>query len=241
MKKFLLFIAAAFALHTAHAQQLTLQLSNPPATIVGGYTQSYPLEATFDVVNTGTQALDISVARIILSEVTGSVNNFCWGVNCYPPTVSVSPQPQTIAAGATDNSFIADYEPQNNAGVTTIKYCFFDVNNTSDSVCTTINFDATAAVASLKDLAAADKPGIELSSANPAGDLAMFQYYVPSSAKEAKLVVHSITGSLVKEVNLRKGNGNLVFATNGLTSGLYIYSLVTDGTVISSQKLSVKH
>src|SRR5688500_19415218 len=125
MKKTLLAIIAGFAFSSAIAQTTTLQVQNAPATVYGGYSQNIPLAATFPVVNTGTQPIDIKVSRKIISEVMGSENNFCWGVNCYPPFVSVSPDAETINAGASNTSFIGDYIPNGMAGITTIRYSFF--------------------------------------------------------------------------------------------------------------------
>src|SRR5688500_17855019 len=99
MKKTLLTVLGSLFMFAAQAQ-LSLQLNNPPATVYVGYTQSI-ISATFSVTNTGTQPLNIHVARYALSEVPGSENNFCWGVNCYPPNVSVSPDFETIAPGGT--------------------------------------------------------------------------------------------------------------------------------------------
>src|SRR6188508_1053059 len=103
MKKTLLAILAGFAFSTAIAQSTTVQIQNAPGTVYGTYTQASPLAVTFPVVNTGTQPIDLKVRRKIIQEVNGSENNFCWGINCYPPNVSVSPDAETILAGATNN------------------------------------------------------------------------------------------------------------------------------------------
>src|SRR5687768_6401808 len=153
MKKTLLALFAAFSVSAAIAQTSTLQIQNAPATVYGGYTQAMPLAANFPIVNTGTQAVDVKVARKVISAVSGSENNFCWGVNCYPPFVSVSPDAETIPAAGSNNTFIGDYTPNGMPGITTIRYSFFKTTGSPDSVHVTIRFDASAAVmGSRKDL-----------------------------------------------------------------------------------------
>lgn len=146
MRNVLLALAASLlAAPAAHA--LSVQLSSGPTlTVVGGYTQTTPLAATFTITNTGTRALDLGLQRQVIQNVAGSQNNFCFGVGCYPPTVSIAPQPINLAAGATDNSFIGDYEPLGYSGIAIIRYAVYDLNGSgvsADTAYVTVTFDAS--------------------------------------------------------------------------------------------------
>lgn len=240
MKRILLVVMAAFSVAAVQAQsQLPLQTQNAPATVYGGYTQPAPLVASFPVVNTGSQALNIKVARKVISEVAGSENNFCWGVNCYPPFVSVSPDAENIAAGATNSSFIADYTPMNMPGITIIRYSFFKENST-DSIHTTVRFDATSAVNSTKknmdNVASISAP-----SPNPARDLTMIRYNLPGNTRNNKLKVFNAIGGVVKEVSLTQKQGDLILVTSQLPNGIYFYTLQSDNNSVVTKKLIVKH
>ena len=237
MKKSLLTLFGFLLVFAAQAQ-LSLQLNNPPATVYGGYTDAI-ISATFPVTNTGTQPLNIHVARYVVSNVTGSENNFCWGVNCYPPNVSVSPDFETIAPGATNNSFIGDYTPHNNPGVTRIKYCFFQSSNPLDTVCTTINFNATVAVLGTKEELA--QKTLSTASPNPANNLALISYAMPANTKNGKLVLHNAIGALVKTIELNQQATSLVLTTNELPNGIYYYTLVADANIVATRKLVIKH
>lgn len=238
MKKLLLTALAAFAFASAEAQ-ISLQLQNPPATVVGGYSQTSPLQAAFPIVNTGATAIDVLVARKMLTEVTGSENNFCWGFDCYPPNVSVSPNQVTIGAGATNNTFIADYLPNNQPGVTTVRYSFFRMGST-DSVHHTVSFDATSAVSSTKKelagLAALSAP-----SPNPARDLTLIQYTLPGNAKSAKIRLLNAIGRVVKEIPVTQKQGQLILTTGNLPNGVYFYTLQADNNAVITKKLIVQH
>ena len=238
MKKIILTVLAAFSVVAVQAQ-LTLQMQNPPATVYGGYAQAMPLQATFPVMNTGSQALNIKVARKMISEVTGSENNFCWGVNCYPPFVSVSPDAETIAPQAVNNSFIADYTPNNMPGTTVIRYSFFKENST-DSIHTTIQYNATSAVAATKkDLN--NQVGISAPSPNPARDMTFIRFNVPANSRSNKIKLFNAIGGLVKEISLNQKQGDLVLVTSQLPDGVYFYTLQSDNNALATKKLIVRH
>ena len=238
MKKTLLALFAAFSFSGVFAQSV-IQVQNAPATVYGGYTQT-TLQTTFPVVNTGAQPLNIKVARKMITEVTGSENNFCWGVNCYPPNVSVSPDPEVINGGATNNSFIADYTPNNHAGTTVIRYSFFKETGSPDSVHVTISFDATAAVSGTKkDQNASLTIGNPMP--NPANDMTAIPFNIPAGSKTAKLRLFNAIGGLVKEVNIAQRQGTAIVVTSNLPSGVYFYTFQIDSKSVATKKLIVKH
>jgi hypothetical protein len=238
MKKTLLALFAAFSFSGAFAQS-AIQVQNAPATVYGGFTQA-TLQTTFPVVNTGTQSLNIKVARKVISEVTGSENNFCWGINCFPPFVSVSPDAEIITAGSTNNSFIADYTPNNNPGITCIRYSFFKETGAPDSVHVNICFNANSAVAGTsKDQSASLTIGNPMP--NPANDLTTIPFNIPASSRSAKLRLFNAIGGLVKEVNLAQRQGTAIVTTATLPNGVYFYTLQIDNKSVATKKLIVKH
>lgn len=240
MKKTLLAIFAAFSISGAIAQTTTLQVQNAPATVYGGYNQPLPLAATFPVVNTGSQPLDVKVARKVISEVMGSENNFCWGPTCYPPFTSVSIDQVIINAGATNTSFIGDYVPNGMSGVTTIRYSFFTANN-PDSVHVIVRYDATAALLSNRKELNSNVVSIGLPKPNPANDLTSIDFNLPANSKNNKLRIFNAIGGLVKEVSLTQKQGTAIITTSNLANGVYFYTLQVDGRSVETKKLIVRH
>jgi hypothetical protein len=238
MKKLLLSAFSFFAVSAVFAQS-QLQIINAPTVVYGGYQQPV-LTATFPIMNTGTQAADVKVARKVISEVIGSENNFCWGINCYNPLISVSPDMQTIAANTSNSSFIADYTPNGYSGITTIRYSFFKVNGSSpDSVHTTIQFRATSPLGTKKDM---DTNAIlDAAFPNPANAFTKIPYNLPAGTKNAKLRLMNAIGGLVSEVNLDKQGLPVIIVTDNLPAGIYFYNLQVDGRAVSTKKLIVKH
>ncbi|MBC7447906.1 MAG: hypothetical protein H7330_07585 [Hymenobacteraceae bacterium] len=205
-----LLLALAATLLAPAAAALPVSFSNGSSlTVVGGYAQTTPLVAQFGITNTGSSELTLGVHRQIRAEVRGSENNFCFGVSCYPPNVSVAPQPIILAGGGTDNSFIGDYLTHGQAGVSRIRYAFYDVNGTgraTDTAYVTVTYDASQRVTGrAKDLAAATL----LSAPAPNPVLAGADVFLALTASDPRAVTLRLVdlrdGRTVRTVGLLQG------------------------------------
>ena len=158
-QSFLALASALLLAPAAYALPVTFSVG-PALTVVGGYSQAGPLEAHITITNTSAQALTVGLERQMLTEVGGSENNFCFGPNCYPPSLSIAPTPVIIAAGGTDNTFVGDYMSNGYAGITRIRYAFYDPNGAgvaSDTAYVTVTYDATQRVTGLATSLATSK------------------------------------------------------------------------------------
>jgi hypothetical protein len=180
----------------------------------------------------------VKVARKVLNQVTGSENNFCWGADCYPDFISVSPNPVNIPAGGSNSSFKGDYSPNGNQGITRIRYSFFKTTGSPDSVHTIVTFNANSISGNRKDADLNNMIGMP--TPNPANEMTAIQYNLPAGTKSAKLRVLNAIGGLVKEMNLEKQGAALIITSN-LPNGIYFYNLQVDGRSVSTKKLIVKH
>jgi hypothetical protein len=72
---------------------------------------------------------------------------------------------------------------------------------------------------------------------NPFLQNTAIQYYVPSSAKQAQLLVYSIDGRQLKSFSLNNGMNQVTIDGGSLSSGQYVYSLLVDGKKVDSKKM----
>ncbi len=80
--------------------------------------------------NNTTSGLTLYARRVVLENVEGTDNAFCFAGMCYSPYADTSLSPGSIGQGAImESAFQGEYYSYGLAGVTTIKYEFFD--NTS--------------------------------------------------------------------------------------------------------------
>ena len=75
---------------------------------------------------------------------------------------------------------------------------------------------------------------------NPNNGSTRINYFLPSEAGKAQIVVYDNTGKQLKAIALsNKGNGFINLNTSQLASGTYSYSLIVDGRQIDSKKMIV--
>lgn len=148
-KTLLLSFIFSFLLFGIQAQQLVLYhgdtaLENGTEIVANGAPNFNPLELQLLVKNTGDSTLEVKVRRTDLSMMDDTYARLCWGGHDYSPVTIVSPTPQTIAAGETNNTFRGDYIHNGISGISRVQYSFFDERNMADSTWVIVQFDIDA-------------------------------------------------------------------------------------------------
>ena len=189
-----------------------------------GFITDYELVAHAVVTNNTANSMDIKLRRDQIEMVEGTMNYFCWGINCYPPNVDESPVPYTLGAGQSteDGDFSGHYEPNNNFGDSFIEYEFFNVNNEDENVKVVVQFAATVVGIEERDLSANVYP-------NPATD----QITISMLHSINAIVVYDLTGSKLIEEH---GNStSYKLDTSKLSPGVYFIRITTDTGVTVKQ------
>ncbi len=184
----------------------------------------------------GSGPIDVKVRRITIDTIPGTQNYFCWE-QCYEPPTNESPTSLTIPVGDRVSSFYGDYKPLGNVGVSTLAYCFFDVNNEADSVCATVRYHASPV--GIQDVFMGDESGVSESYPNPATRVANINYALHQGWQKAELKVYSMLGSRVKTIKLKEDQGTLKMDVTSMPSGMYFYTLVVDGNDVNTRKMLV--
>jgi hypothetical protein len=252
MKKFLLsaalFCGVASASQAGQLQGVTLS-GTPLITVYGGYEQTLPLQANVRITNNSGRTLRLGFQRQIISEVAGSENNFCFGVNCYPATVSTSPTSAAVVLtdGSFDDTAVLDYTPNSNSGITVIRYALYEQGST-DSAYVTVRFDASQR---LLATSASRAPESVLSQPWPnpaaAGTAAELRYQLPAGSNGAHLILVSLAdGRRVRDIVLpvALAEGSIRLSTNDIAAGLYSCLLIGGaegrGQLLAARRLHIK-
>ena len=143
MKNYLLVLLLMFSVFAGRAQVLSLHWDG--AAIADGATVEVNGELSDNqyeeflshvlVKNNTDRDMEVKARREDINVVEGSTNYLCWEA-CYPDDVTESPNAYTIPAGemTPETVFAGHYLPQGNAGVSTVKYTFFNVSNPDEQV-----------------------------------------------------------------------------------------------------------
>ncbi len=232
-KNLLVLTTLCFAFTLSIIAQSSLTKYDASTIIYGNDTTLQ--HANVKIINTGSDTVNIKVSMDNFLANSNHVTYFCWGTNCYQPTIFVSSDAVTLAPNDTAASFIGYLHPSGVSAVSQVTYNFFNVADESDSVSATFIYDFTIGVDELSN-----KVSVSNAYPNPANNLTRISYDLISS-RNAKLVFYNLLGSIVYETPLTDNKGTLIVNTSGLKSGIYYYSIVTDGKNIASKKLVISH
>lgn len=236
-------LIGCFLSSLSKAQNLTLSndsgaiINNSYISIIGD-PSSETISSYVYVTNNSSSSMEVKVKKVEISLIGGSVNTFCWGESCYPPSAYISVNPVTIASGDTECSFHGDYYPYGYLGTSIIAYVFFDSNNPIDTVC--VNVKYTAGYVGINENSLSK---VVLSNAypNPANTFTTFDYSLPKETISSNIIVYNLLGSIVKKVVIPNLKGKLVIRTNDLKDGIYLYTLVINENNIDTRKLFINH
>ncbi len=73
---------------------------------------------------------------------------------------------------------------------------------------------------------------------NPFAESTVIEYSIPATVGKAQIHFYNSEGRIINSVDiLERGNGELIVFANDLSSGVYTYTLVADGKVVSTKKM----
>jgi hypothetical protein len=73
---------------------------------------------------------------------------------------------------------------------------------------------------------------------NPFAESTIITYTLPSTVQKAQIHFYDGTGKLINTVEIsERGNGQLNVFANDLSTGVYTYSLIADGKIVSTKRM----
>lgn len=244
MKKYI-FLGTIF-INTFFLNAQVLVLSNDTGNIpnggiieVTGDTSSGTIiKAKIKITNTSQNSLDIKVRKIENSIISGTKNYFCFNDHCYAPSVYVSPSILMLEPGATDTSFVGEYNPQGHLGMSSITYSFFNIDFPYDSAWVEVHYIALPMSINENHIA---ENKFSNPYPNPAKSYTVFSYQFTDDVCEVKFVLRNLLGNKIKEFSIKDKENKFILDTSGLRGGMYFYSVIIDGELLLTRKLVVHH
>lgn len=220
------------------SQSLSIENADSSKAVGDAYT-AIDLETHINIRNNSSQTLDVGCKRIDknYNQLTDD-NAICW-VACYSTSVSVSPQTIIIGAGQVTggtDTFIGHVYPDgdgvNRKGA--ITYVWYDVNNPTDSVAYTVNYEVTGGIGLNEETF--DQFSVY---PNPATSKLNIKYAGMKGGNTSFELVNMV-GNRVYSKQLESKNAELKLDISNLPRGVYFYIVKSDGQVSSSKKLVIK-
>jgi hypothetical protein len=190
-------------------------------------TNAAQILCNLTVENIDSVSYDVTAGRLVLTAPVTSSNAMIWGMTQYPPNADSSVTSEIIAPAGTQ-MFQGLYFPNNNGGIATINYCFwnrYDMNNYS---CVTVTYDNHFPAGMTTPLA---PPAVSFTP-NPAPTEIGVGWY---GWVYTTVNLYSSNGELVETRDVR-GQYECGFDLRNLPSGIYMISCVDDyGRVYNSR------
>ncbi len=240
-------MAAIILTTLATAQNsISFYFSNQPVSDTIVYQASRLMDDNtvwVSVKNETNDSLFLTITKEIISELPGSFTTFCMG-SCYDPSVTTAPRTMDLAAGESTSTeqFHIVYNPLGSFGETLVKFTFTDaaagVSDFFIVKLVTINEEED-------EDGINDRP-VSLNSfsayPNPATTQVTFQYDLSNrSANDAtSIIITDLVGNKVRNLPISNTTGKRTLDVSDLVSGIYFYSLVSNGRTLSTKKLIVK-
>lgn len=252
MKKFLLSITVLLGVPAIMFAQSSFQFHNSSnvdisqtTLTLNGIDSDYELDTYIQVKNNSGSAKNIKIKRYEITAVPSSVNYFCWTV-CYAPmTAGVKPLfPLTtdmayndyVTANANSyapNQLIAYHKPNGTVGTSTYRFVAFDGANPNDSTWMDVQVDIVLSVDEKSNLTQFN------TWPNPASSITNVKYQFQNSSNDQQLVVTDMIGARKAAYNLVGNEGTLKVDLNDFATGVYFFTILSNGTSLSTKKIVV--
>lgn len=123
--------------------------------------------------------------------------------------------------------------------VSTVKYRFVNARDTDDFTDFELNYDISERI---KEGMLYTSENMELSDVypNPVSETAIFNYTILDNAKEAKIIIHNVLGSIAGEYVLSAFENRLAVDMESYNPGVYFYTLYLDKEGVATKKLVVR-
>lgn len=231
-------LAFVFLTTTLMAQQ-SLQIIEMDTVVYGNAYSTTDIVAHINIKNVSSNNVDVKVRRIDrnYNDLTDD-NAICWDV-CFQTSISVSPTTITLAPGEeTDHDNFSGHVYPDQDGVEhqgDITYVFYDVNNPTDSVATTVTYIATQTF-DIKER----KPVRQLEVfPNPASDHLEVNYDLNASGTNSFELIN-LVGNTVYRKELTSAKGQLSLDIAKLPRGVYFYVLRNEAKTLATRKLIIQ-
>lgn len=238
MKKILVFTLGILTATFAFAQTMQIiyngnTLPNTATINVTGFpTDQFVIHLY--IKNTSNVVKEVKFKKIEKVLVQDSENSFCFAGQCYDPTIYISPTFVTVQPNEIDTTCKPEYNSNGRSGTSQIVYVFFDKNNINDSVSVTVNYTTSTSIETQNRLQTEYIKAFP----NPCNSTVTFGYKVKPQAVSSQIVISNIIGEKLETINLyNKNDLEKEINISHLQSGIYFYSLISDGKILETHKL----
>ncbi len=180
----------------------------------------------------------VLIVRKISGEIGSTQKNFlCLDANCLDQRAD--DQIVRVEAGQTLSSVQVALDAGLVSGHSSVKYIAYNKSNPSHSIEFEVHFDVEER-AEKQSIYASKHIMLKDVYPNPVVDHALVDYKILNDQVKAKIVIHNILGNNQGEYDLSSSEILLRIPADGLSAGIYFYTLYVNNEGVLTRKLIVK-
>jgi len=215
----------------------SLRLVNSSGKIFGRVGSE--IEAPVSIKNVSLKPVEITIHRTLNNISNGQESYFCMGRTCFAPETDISTESKILRPGEIFDGFRSVLRSGMGKSNTQISYCFVNVADPTDKLCTTLNYQIESSEGNEvlffnKDI------NISNIYPNPINEVALFDYEVKNAGAKPKIILHNVLGSIVGEYVLNEFENKLKIYTQSFKPGVYFYTLNMDNQNLITKKFVIK-
>lgn len=189
--------------------------------------------------NATDHVMRIGIERIESNIRSSQTSRFCIDNDCVDKDIAGTVKYIFLEPGQVFTNFTTVLETGLVPGSSSIKFRIFNSGDTNEEVEVEVNYIIKEKP---KEGMLFTSDVVELSDVfpNPVREKAIFKYTYLNPDKEARLVIHSVLGSVISEFNLLPYESRLVIPVNDYNPGVYFYTLYIDNEGVATKKMVIR-
>jgi len=232
MKK-IIAIVFLFASFCSYSQSIELfykkKYVNPNDTLTITVPSISFTEHYLDIVNASANDVDLVIERNRISLLQGSENTFCFET-CFSPEYDGPTAPFHFSAGDTlkEDFFHTTYDPNGKEGISLIQYTFYDKDDLSGTMSTSVMFKFVSEGVGIQENIA-ESVGLHVYPNPTTGQITVKSGQV---YKVESVEIYDVVGQVVGAYRIQPENTDTVIDISHLSAGIYFLKIETaNGTI----------
>ncbi len=191
------------------------------------------------VKNISNHIILLGIEKVEENIRSSQVATFCINNDCSEKNIVLQHNIIRLYPNQIFDGFSVSLETGLVPGNSSIKYLVYNLSDITESVEVEINYSIKEKA---KEGVLYSSKVVELSDVypNPVREKAIFSYKYLDPEKEAKVVIHSVLGSIISEYRLSPYESRLTIPVINYNPGVYFYTLYIDNEGVATKKMVVR-
>lgn len=199
------------------------------------------MEGKIAITNISDETVTFTINRVESNIGTAQSTWFCLDDECFDKSLDKPNTTYTLKPGESFSNFRSILKAGLSEGFSSVKYEIRDIS--SSDLFEPLEVELTYTIVSqVNSSLLYSSPDIVINEVypNPVSEFAIIDYSLKNKNKKAKIVLHSVLGSVLEEYELQPLESKLKISVDTWNPGVYFYTLYIDNDGVMTRKMVVR-